>query len=148
MFLHSLCVICGKLEFIKEIKIEREEIKNVIMNLILFLATYLPIKQYSHSSRSLLDTTNHKLLTVILFYVPNLCSVCAFTTGCSERQRCGPFSHQRGQESGVRPAHGLVAASTHYLSSAQHLQPHGDVFRLVPPQGQPFYPLSRFLLLR
>lgn len=75
MFLHSLCVIYGKVEFIKEIKIEREEIKNVIINLILFLATYLPINQYSHSSGSLLDTTNHKLLTVILCLPLQLCSL-------------------------------------------------------------------------
>lgn len=78
---------------------------------------------------------------------PNLCDVRLHMAGCSERQRRGSFSHQRGQEPGVRPADGLVSVATHHLSSAQHLQPHGDVLGLVPPQGQPLHPLPRFLPL-
>lgn len=79
---------------------------------------------------------------------PNLCDVCLRTAGRSERQRRGSFSHQRGQEPGVGPADGLVSVAAHHLSSAQHLQPHGDIFRVVPPQGQPLHPLPRFLPLR
>lgn len=79
---------------------------------------------------------------------PNLCDACVHTAGCSERQRRGSFGHQRGQEPGVRPADGLVPVATYHLSSAQHLQPHGDVLRLVPPEGQPLHPLPGFLPLR
>lgn len=70
------------------------------------------------------------------------------TTGRSKRQRRGPFSHQRGQEPGVRPADGLVSATTNHLSFAERLQPHGHIFGLLPPQGQPLHPIPGFLPLR
>lgn len=69
-------------------------------------------------------------------------------TGRSERQRRGPVGHQRGQEHGVRPADGLVAAPADRLHPAQRLQPHGDLLGLVPPQGQPLHPLPGLLRLR
>lgn len=75
---------------------------------------------------------------------------CGFRTfsGRVDWQRRGSVSHQRGQEPGVRPADGLVPAATSRLHSAQHLQPHGDLLRLMPPQGQPLHAIPRVLSLR
>lgn len=75
-------------------------------------------------------------------------SLCRPAAGRRERQRRRPVGHQRGQEHGVRPADGLVAAPADRLHPAQCLQPNGDFLGLVPTQGEPLHPLPRLLRLR
>lgn len=110
-----------------------------------------------NTSRKLLTNRSHKhiesklcpaLKVPFASLLPKLCAVLVRVAGGREWQRCGSFRHQRGQESGVRPADGFVSVSTHHLISAQHLQSHGDVFWLMPPQGQSLHPLPGFLFLR
>lgn len=76
------------------------------------------------------------------------CDFVHVISGSVDWQRRGPVSHQWGQEPGVRPADGRISAATSRLHPAQHLQPHGYLLRLVPPQGQPLHAIPWVLPVR